>query len=202
MLSNNNGNIGIKILGGSLQNITHSGITRNYFISNGATFGSKVSRPQGYNYVSKAITAPLQTSGNVAGSLSLDLYIVGGLGGIGNMSSTADIETTMTLVGNVLGNIYVDSAFSLDVTATLRATGNMTVSVEVIAKPSAFDIAQEVWNAQTSGYVTTGTMGKSLNDAGAAGNPWSANLSTNNTTGTFGWLVQKLLSVSKFLALK
>lgn len=192
----------MKILGASRQNIAHRGSTRNYFISNGAAFGSKVSRPQGYNDVSKAITAPLQTSGNVAGSLSLDSYIVGDLGGIGNMSSTADIETTMTIVGNVLGNIYIDSAFSLDITSSLRATGNMTVSVDVIAKPSAFDIAQEVWNAQTSGYVTTGTMGKSLNDAGAAGNPWSANLSTNNTTGTFGWLVQKLLSVSKFLALK
>jgi hypothetical protein len=47
-----------------------------------------------------------------------------------------------------------------------------------------------------------GTMGEKLNDAGSAGNPWAAELTSNNTEGTFGWLAQKLLTVGKFLGLK
>jgi hypothetical protein len=45
-------------------------------------------------------------------------------------------------------------------------------------------------------------MGEKVNDAGAAGNPWSALLVDNNTAGTFGSFVQKLLTVAKFLGFK
>ena len=37
---------------------------------------------------------------------------------------------------------------------------------------------------------------------GSAGNPWSALTADNNDAGTFGSLVQKLLTVAKFLGLK
>lgn len=38
-------------------------------------------------------------------------------------------------------------------------------------------------------------MGEKLNDAGAAGNPWAALLSANNTPETFGALVQTVNSL-------
>jgi hypothetical protein len=44
-----------------------------------------------------------------------------------------------------------------------------------------------------STVVTTG---------GGGSNPWSATLSANNVPNTFGWYVQKLLTVAKFLGLK
>jgi len=37
---------------------------------------------------------------------------------------------------------------------------------------------------------------------GGGSNPWSATLSANNVPNTFGWYVQKLLTVAKFLGLK
>jgi hypothetical protein len=41
------------------------------------------------------------------------------------------------------------------------------------ARPSAFDIAQEIWQSQASGYMSPGTMGEKLNAAGTAGDPWT-----------------------------
>ena len=201
LFDNNTNKSGVKILGGSLQCITHYGSSRNYFIANGSEFGSKISRPQGYNTLT-TLTAPLQTSGNIASNTLFDHSLVGDLWGIGQISSLPSIGTSLSIDGNVLANMYVLPSMSVDGVGSIRATGNISSTVDIIAKPSAFDIAQEIWNAQTTGYTSTGTMGKALNDAGAAGNPWSADLSTNNSSGTFGWLIQKLLTVTKFLALK
>lgn len=202
MLFGNNTNYsGVKILGGSLQCRSHYGSSRNYFIANGAAFGSKTSRPQGYNTLT-TLTGPLQNSGNIASNTLFDHTAIGDLWGIGQVSATPIIETTLSIDGNVLANMYVLPDISVDGVGSIRATGNISSTVDIIAKPSAFDIAQEIWNAQTTGYTSTGTMGKALNDAGAAGNPWSADLSTNNSSGTFGWLIQKLLTATKFLALK
>lgn len=60
-----------------------------------------------------------------------------------------------------------------------------------------------VWNALTANHLTAGTTGKALNDAGAAGNPWSTAVTGNTDAGTFGELVgKKLLTLAKFLGLK
>ena len=201
LFGNNTTRGGVKILGGSLQCITHYGSSRNYFIANGSMFGSTTSRPQGYNNLT-TLTAPIQTSGNIASNTTFEHSLIGDLWGIGSVSSTPSIGTTLSIDGNVLANLYALPSMSVDGEGSIRATGNISSTVDIIAKPSAFDIAQEIWNAQTTGYTSTGTMGKALNDAGAAGNPWSADLSTNNSSGTFGWLIQKLLTVTKFLALK
>jgi hypothetical protein len=47
-----------------------------------------------------------------------------------------------------------------------------------------------VWAANAAQNNEAGTMGEKLNDAGAAGNPWSAETDQNVTEGTFGKLVQ------------
>jgi hypothetical protein len=49
----------------------------------------------------------------------------------------------------------------------------MSATLDAGARPSAFDIAQEVWQAQATSYNAAGTMGEKLNDAGSAGNPWT-----------------------------
>jgi len=63
-------------------------------------------------------------------------------------------------------------------------------------------LAAAVWDKALADHQTAGSTGKALGDAGGAGNPWSADTSTNNTAGTFGALVQKLLTVAKFLGLR
>lgn len=101
----------------------------------------------------------------------------------------------------------------LNLAASLAATGALTNSITNLVNLSADisnasggitneSIAASVWEAFAADYNAAGSMGEKLNDAGAAGNPWAADLSSNNTAGTFGGLVQKLLTVAKFLGLK
>jgi len=67
--------------------------------------------------------------------------------------------------------------------------------------PTAEEIADAVWEEVNSDHLTAGSTGEKLNSA-STGNPWEADLATNNTAGTFGAFVQKLLTVAKFLGLK
>jgi hypothetical protein len=72
---------------------------------------------------------------------------------------------------------------------------------DIAAAPTAFDIAQAVWAQQLSGFTESGSTGKALQDAGAAGNPWSADPATNNTSGTMGYVINLILKIVKFLRL-
>jgi len=65
------------------------------------------------------------------------------------------------------------------------------------------NLANVVWDELVADHLTDGTTGKKLSDAAAAGNPWSATVSGNTDSGTFGELVgRKLLTIGKFLGLK
>lgn len=83
-----------------------------------------------------------------------------------------------------------------------KGRARIAVTADVAATPTAYDIAQAVHAQNLAGFNTTGTAGKYLKDAGGAGNPWNADLASNNSPGTFGEFVQKLLTVAKFLGLK
>ncbi len=80
-------------------------------------------------------------------------------------------------------------------------------TVSVRASNSAglteLNLAASVWDELVANHLTVGSTGKALNDAGAAGNPWSTSIVGNTGAGTFGELVgKKLLTVAKFLGLK
>ena len=47
-----------------------------------------------------------------------------------------------------------------------------------LAADAVTEVVNGVWNEPTSGHTTAGTTGKALIDSGAAGNPWSTDLST------------------------
>ena len=89
-------------------------------------------------------------------------------------------------------------------------------TIDAGARPSAFDIAQEVWQAKKAGYPDPLTMGGALNAAGSAGDPWGTDVSTY-PPGTAGHILAnmssaeiaqaimsdpRLLTVAKFLGLK
>ncbi len=119
----------------------------------------------------------------------------------------ASIAGSMTITDAQLGAIIdmlasLSGAFNLT-NANNFATANIAADMSVTtgtATPQ--QIAAEVWDTVLADHQTVGSTGKALNDAGSAGNPWSASLSSNNTPGTFGYFVQKLLTVAKFLGLK
>lgn len=75
--------------------------------------------------------------------------------------------------------------------AAPRRTCRFSLTVDVGATPSAFDIAQAIWNSPKSSYNAPGTMGNAVNSAGTAGDPVEALLTDS-----------RMLTVPKFLGLK
>jgi hypothetical protein len=119
----------------------------------------------------------------------------------------AAITASMTVTSAQMGAI-IDLAAALSAQISTTNAGNFaTANIEAdlsittgTATPA--QIAAEVWDTVLADHQIAGSTGKALNDAGSAGNPWSASLPANNTPGTFGWFVQKLLTTAKFLGLK
>lgn len=60
-------------------------------------------------------------------------------------------------------------------------------------------IADSVWDETASEHLNVGSTGKALDDAGAAGNPWSSNMSSNNVSGTFGEGMNKIKKITGWL---
>jgi hypothetical protein len=114
-----------------------------------------------------------------SGTLSVN---VAQLGGIIPVTATSSIAITPNVVMTALANMIAE------------AGGATPLSPE--------GLADAVWSALVAEYPDVGTMGKALADAGGAGNPWSADLATNNTTGTFGKKIQELLTETNFVGLK
>jgi hypothetical protein len=66
------------------------------------------------------------------------------------------------------------------------AEGYMSADVTPYTALSPESLAAAVWNALSSNYIETGTMGKALSDAGGAGNPWGSPVTGNTNPGTMG----------------
>ena len=157
-------------------------------------------------------TSTVTGSANAIGLIELEASSAG------VASVTADTLVTSSLSGSAsglatilanLGAIVPSAASSAGVAtvaANLKGTGRLegTISIGASGYLSNDDVerlAEAVWNAIIAEYATAGTTGKALADAGGAGNPWSSDLTTNNTAGTFGERVQKLLTKTQFQSL-
>lgn len=98
---------------------------------------------------------------------------------------------------------YLKLTRALKQTLTVEAIGEVELalpkkklrgqcSVSIGATPSAFDIAQAIWQASSSQYNASGSMGAKLNSASSAGNPWSATPADNNDPNTMGAVVSDI----------
>lgn len=84
-------------------------------------------------------------------------------------------------------DVWTDAkAGYLDVAVSSRGTYSGT-------PPSASQIADQVWDEAQADHVAAGTTGKSLSDAGAAGDPWATALPGSYAAGTAGYRVGTLL---------
>lgn len=119
---------------------------------------------------------------------------------------TAAATSTMVLSGTAqLGGIVpitASSAFVLTPAVTLNALAFMTAEAGGPTPLSPEGLANAVLDALLADHTNTGTVGEALNNVGASGNPWSSDLASNNTAGTFGEKIQKLLSTDDFIGLK
>lgn len=141
--------------------------------------------------------AALSGVGSVSSSLGILTGMSASLSGIGSVSASlsaiAQINSALAGVGAI--------------SATLRGDGSLAAEIVIggtgyLSSDDTARLAEAVWAEVATENNVSGTMGEKLNDAGSAGNPWEAALVDNNTAGTFGALVQKLLTVAKFLGLK
>ena len=101
------------------------------------------------------------------------------------------ILTLDTITGQITFNGSV-SAHSLAHLTINTSTGVMTEAT----------ISAAVWNSVIANYQSTGSTGKALSSAGAAGDPWTALLASYTDDATFGAFVKKLLTTGKFIGLK
>lgn len=145
-------------------------------------------------------TGGLVVSGS--GSASITFSATGSILSIAAGSGSATVSLSASGLIGALAGLAGSTSITLTPAATIKAIGYMEGLSTNETEFSAAALANAVWSASTSDFNVSGTMGKSLNDAGAAGNPWAALLDDNNDPGTFGERVQKLLTVAKFLGLK
>jgi hypothetical protein len=162
MLTRNNSNFNVTLMGGALGGVRPR---QKGFVANALAFGQITSIPQGYNDPTRALVPTLRTGGNISARFRPEADMAADLGAFGQMSGTFAGEADFIADGNVLANGYATFAGEADMTADLRGRGNMEANFDILARPSAFDIAQEVWNGAASAYNGTGTMGKEVQDA-------------------------------------
>ena len=101
------------------------------------------------------------------------------------------VEPTVKMTRALAQTLIVEAGGEM-ITALPKKQLTAACSVSIGAQPSAFDIAQAIWQASSSQYNASGSMGEKLNNASSAGNPWSASPDLNNDTGTMGKVVNDI----------
>jgi uncharacterized phage-associated protein len=86
--------------------------------------------------------------------------------------------------------------------SNLTGIGSVSADISPFTELSPESLAAAVLNALLAEYNQTGSVGEALNNIGASSNPWSSLLASNNTDGTFGAHIQKLLKQNNYVGLK
>jgi hypothetical protein len=111
----------------------------------------------------------------------------------------------LTIINAQAGAIVLalaNGSASITSEAGLRALAHMVASAGGPTPLSPEGLANAVLDAMLADHTEAGTVGEALNNVSASSNPWSAPLDGNDSDGTFGEQVQKLLTKTQFIALK
>lgn len=122
--------------------------------------------PQGYQSATKALIPTLKES--------WDMFVM--FRGDGSFAVAALTVEDMTVGFSGEGTFSPNAQHAYTMTVEFLGEGTLSLTAEQLeqasvafdsgTRPSAFDIAQEVWQAQAASYSATGTMGEKLNNAG------------------------------------
>lgn len=136
-----------------------------------------------------------------AGLIVEMLATIDSLGGL-TASVIGQLETSAALAG--VGTLEAAQSALAGMVSTLLGTGLLSdaqqqalgqMSADIFVNQSEATVQQiiyGVWNALVTEFNVAGTMGKAVSDAGSAGNPWSAQTTSNNDPGTFGEKLNEL----------
>jgi hypothetical protein len=173
VLKGNNDNIsGMRFFAGTYATIIDTTGDQNKILNNGLAFGMKVGKPYGYNGLN-GFLLPQQPGGFIRATLNGNADFNAVISSMANMTATLSGSGVLTPDINAAYNIVLTLLGEGTLTPDLKAIGNMFATLDAGAIPSAFDIAQEIWQAQASAYNTSGTMGNKVNESGSSGNPWT-----------------------------
>jgi hypothetical protein len=194
VLKGNNDNVsGMRWLTGTYATIRDTTQDQNKIMNNGLAFGMKVGYPYGYNGLN-GFLLPQQPGGFIRATLSGESSFGAVISSLGNMYATLTGEGVMTLGANIAFNMYCTMIGEGNLTPDLKAKAWMWATLDAGARPSAYDIAQEIWQAQATQYNSTGTMGEKLNGAGTAGNPWTEVIESGLTAGQVMKIIASVLA--------
>lgn len=162
---------------------------RQLLKENFSGFGQRTSMPQGYQAANRAIIPTLKESWDMSVSFR----------GVGAFTTTAIVVESLTVFFSGIGTFVPNAQHAINSTVFMSGEGTFTTAMRQLeqmaaafdsgSRPSAFDIAQEIWQSQATAYNAPGTMGNKLNAAGAAGDPWGVPLPGGYLPGTAGYIV-------------
>jgi hypothetical protein len=160
LLTNGGTTIQARFLAGTLSETTrlHGAFPRLLY-ANALAFGQRTSWPVGYQSATRAVVAPLQESGQVAVRFGLVADFTAFLPSLGNAGAAFAFDVNAALAANVLSNTAASFAIETALTGFLRSRGSMAAVFDIISRPSASDIAQEVWNSlKLEGDLSAGEL--------------------------------------------
>ena len=137
-------------------------------------FGGLISVPQGVTDAYRALYPSISKTDNIRCVLIGDGGVAAAVIGLGRVSATITGVGTLTPDSEMGATLSVTITGSGSMQGTVRGVGRMGAVIDAGARPSAFDIAQEVWQSQKSAYNAPGTMGNALNNASTGGVDYNA----------------------------
>jgi hypothetical protein len=137
-------------------------------------FGGRVSVPNGYQSAYRAVVPTFKETEYMAVRMAGQGAASFAAQGVGSMATTMAGEGSTVFDGQKGGTLGVTMTGEGTMTAFVRGIGKMGVAMDAGSRPSAFDIAQEVWQSQKANYNAAGTMGNGLNNASSGGVDYAA----------------------------
>lgn len=135
-----------------------------------------------------SLSLVISMSGNVAIATltgdSMVLRMTVGLNGTGAFQLTGTNNLALIVPFEGAGTVLTMGAGATDLRGLLSMEGEWTPFTEL----SPEGLANAVWSSLASQYNISGTIGNKINSASAAGDPWSADLSSYGI-GTAGYLM-------------
>lgn len=183
----------MRFFAGTYASIIDTTGDQNKILNNGMAFGMKVGEPYGYNGLNGWLL-PVQPGGFIRATLSGSSNFLATISSIANMVATLSGVGTLNPGINVAYNMYCTMIGEGNLTPDLKAKAWMWATMDAGARPSAFDIVQEILNAQSSQYNNPNTIGEKINNSGSSGNPWTEVIESGLTAGEVMKIIASVLA--------
>lgn len=128
----------------------------------------------------------------------------------GNANIAAAVAAQATAAMTLAGSALAGGIFPIDASSSMNLSPGVSLTAQAFMEAAAGGptplspegLANAVLDALLADHTDAGSVGEALNNIGASSNPWSADLASNNSAGSFGERIQKILTKTQFMGLK